>query len=71
MGYFNKGNGVNKYKATFLPTSRSRKIRSLFFYASNDRVAVNTVGERVREQHPDGEVISLQGPDKLFLEVEE
>ena len=63
------GDGMNKYKASFLPTGRSRKIRSLFFYTSNDAVAINTVEERVREQHPDGEVISLQGPDKQFLEI--
>ncbi len=60
---------MNKYKASFLPTGRSRKIRSLFFYASNDKAAIATVGERVREQHPIADVISLQGPDKQFMEI--
>ena len=60
---------MNKYKASFLPTGRSRKMRSLFFYASNDKVAIATVGERVLEQHPDGEVISLQGPDRQFIDL--
>ena len=60
---------MNKYKASFLPTGRSRKIRSLFFYASNDVAAIAMVEERVREQHPDGEVISLQGPDKRFIDL--
>ncbi len=60
---------MNKYKASFLPTGRSRKMRSLFFYASNDKVAIARVGEQVRWQHPDGVVISLQGPDKRFLDL--
>ena len=63
--------GMNKYKATFLPTGRSRKMHSLFFYASNDKAAIATVGERVREQHLDGEVISLQGPDHGFIDLGE
>ena len=29
------------------------------------------VEERVREQHPDGEVISLQGPDHGFIDLGE
>ena len=59
-----------KYKASYLPTQRSRKMHSLFFYASSDAVAVDTVGERVRGHHPGGEVISLQGPDKQFIDLE-
>ena len=60
---------MNKYKASFLPTGRSRKMRSLFFYASNDTAAIAMVEERVREQHPDGEVISLQGPNRQFMDL--
>ncbi len=65
-----QGDRVNKYKATFLPTGRSRKTRSLFFYASNDKVAIAKVGERVGWQYPDGVVISLQGPDRGFIDLE-
>ncbi len=61
---------MNKYKASFLPTGRSRKMRSLFFYASNDAEAIAKVEEQVRRQYPDGEVISLQGPDKQFIDLD-
>ncbi len=60
---------MNKYKASFLPTGRSRKMRSLFFYASDDAVAIATVEERVREQHSDGVVISLQGSGRQFIDL--
>jgi len=56
-------------KVSYLPTHRSRKMRTLFFYASNDRVAIKSAGLRVHEQHPDGEVISLQGPDHQFIDL--
>ena len=62
---------MNKYKVSFLPTHRSRKMHTLFFYASNDKLAINKAGERVRQQYPDGEVISLQGPDHQFIDLEE
>jgi len=60
---------MNKYKISFLPTHRSRKMHTLFFYASNDKLAINKAEERVHEQHPDGEVISLQGPDHQFIDL--
>ena len=62
---------MNKYKVTFLPTSISRKMRSVFIYANNDTRAISTAGDNIKGQYPTGEVISIQRPDRSFIDWEE
>ena len=61
---------MNKYKVTFLPTSISRKMRSVFIYANNDAGAISTADDNIKGQYPTGEVISIQGPDRSFIDLE-
>jgi len=56
-----------KYKASYLPTKRSRKLRTIFVYAANDDEAVAKTGEELSRRFMDFDLISVQRPDRTFI----
>jgi len=60
---------MEKYKVSFLPTKRSRKMRSFFLYASSNDAAIKAAKIGINRRFPDGRVISIQGPDHGFIDL--
>ncbi len=58
---------MEKYKITFLPTSRSRKMKAFFIYAAFDSEAIQNANDEINRRFPGGKVISIQGPDHGFI----
>ena len=60
---------MDKYKISFLPTSRSRKMKTIFLYANTDVEVINNAKKRIKILYPDNELISIQGPDYGFIDL--
>ena len=62
---------MEKYKVSFLPTSKSRKMKTLFVYASSIRGAVIAAKIEITRLYPDGTLVSIQGADREFIDLKE
>ena len=60
---------MKKYKVTFLPTSRSRKMKAFFIYAAFDSEAIQNADDEINRRFPGGKVVSVQGPDHGFVNL--
>ena len=60
---------MKKYKITYLPTGRSRKMKSFFLYAVSNAEAIQNADDEMSRRFPDGKVISIQGPDYEFIDL--
>ena len=60
---------MEKYKVSFLPTSRSRKMKSFFIYAAFDGEAIQNADDEINRRFPGGKVVSVQGPDHGFVNL--
>ena len=60
---------MDKYKVSFLPTKRSRKMKSFFLYAVSDAEVIQNADDEMSRRFPDGKVISIQGPDFGFIDL--
>jgi hypothetical protein len=58
-----------RYKASYLSTSRSRKMRTFFVQANKDKGAVIEARERMSTLYPEGELVSVQRPDRQFIDM--
>ena len=58
-----------RYKASYLPTSRSRKMRSFFVQAGKDKGAVVEARDKMSTLYPGGVLISVQRPDRQFIDM--
>lgn len=65
-----KENLMKKYKVSYLPTARSRKIKSFFLYASSNKIVINNAKDELKRRFRDGALISIQGPDYSFIDLE-
>lgn len=61
---------MEKYKISYLPTSRSRKMKTLFIYAISNGGAVIAAEIEINRLYPDGELISIQGPNFEFIDID-
>jgi len=60
---------MDKYKVSFLPTKKSRKMKSYFLYALSDKGAIKAAEIEINRRFPGGEIISIQGPDHGFIDI--
>ena len=62
---------MEKYKVSFLPTSKSRKMKALFIYAGSKKGAVVAAEIEMYRRFPGSQLISIQGPDHEFIDLKE
>jgi len=60
---------MDKYKVSFLPTQRSRKMKSIFVYANTNDEVIQSAKKRLKLLYPDNELISIQAPDYEFIDI--
>ena len=60
---------MNKYRVCFLPTKRSRKMKTFFVYANTDAKAILNAKDEMKRLYYDNEIISIQRPDHGFIDL--